>query len=96
MSRGLYSLLMYLLVPLFIWRLVRRGFRLRDYWQRWGERFGFGNLATIPQSVWVHAVSVGEVQAAVPLIEHLLAQKDIPVVVTTMTPLTAYRNWARQ
>lgn len=84
-------MLMYLLVPLFIWRLIRRGFKSRDYWQRWGERFGFGNLARLQQSVWVHAVSVGEVQAAVPLIEHLLANQDIPVVVTTMTPTGSSR-----
>jgi len=91
MSRGLYSLLMYLLVPLFIWRLIRRGFKSPVYWERWGERFGFGNLAQQPQSVWVHAVSVGEVQAAVPLIEHLLLNKELPVVVTTMTPTGSSR-----
>lgn len=91
MSRGLYSLLMYLLVPLFIWRLIRRGFKSPDYWQRWGERFGYGGMAGLSRSVWVHAVSVGEVQAAVPLIEHLLAEDNLPVVVTTMTPTGSSR-----
>ena len=91
MSRGIYSLLMYLLIPLFIWRLIRRGFKSSEYWERWGERFGYGNLARQPQSVWVHAVSVGEVQAAAPLIEHLLRNKELPVVVTTMTPTGSSR-----
>jgi len=91
MSRGLYSLLMYLLVPLFIWRLVRRGFRSPDYWQRWGERFGFTNLGQLRESIWIHAVSVGEVQAAVPMIEYLLAEKEYPIVVTTMTPTGSSR-----
>lgn len=91
MSRGLYSLLMYLMVPLFIFRLVRRGFRDRNYWSRWGERFGFSNLAQLQGSVWVHAVSVGEVQAAAPLIRHFLKDKQTPVVVTTMTPTGSQR-----
>lgn len=91
-SRGVYSLLMYLLVPFFIWRLFRRGFSARDYWQRWGERFAMGDEAELMDSIWVHAVSVGEVQAAVPLIEHFLAQPQArPVVVTTMTPTGSSR-----
>ncbi|TNF98170.1 MAG: 3-deoxy-D-manno-octulosonic acid transferase [Gammaproteobacteria bacterium] len=92
MSRGLYSLLMYLMVPLFLWRLLRRGFRLPEYWQRWPERFGYNNLEPIKGSVWIHAVSVGEVQAAIPLVEHFLAKPDaLPVVLTTMTPTGSSR-----
>jgi len=91
-SRGIYSLLMYLMAPLFIWRLIRRGFNARDYWQRWGERFGYTDQPELLDTIWVHAVSVGEVQAAVPLIEYFLAQKKArPVVVTTMTPTGSSR-----
>jgi 3-deoxy-D-manno-octulosonic-acid transferase len=39
--RFIYSLLLYLLVPWVLTRLVWRGLRNRDYWRRWGERFGF-------------------------------------------------------
>lgn len=92
MSRGIYSVLMYLMVPLFVWRLFRRGFKARDYWQRWGERFGYSDQPELMDSIWVHAVSVGEVQAAVPLIEYFLQQdKAHPVVVTTMTPTGSSR-----
>ena len=92
MSRGIYSVLMYLMVPLFVWRLFRRGFNARDYWQRWGERFGYSDQPELMDSIWVHAVSVGEVQAAVPLIEHFLQQdKAYPVVVTTTTPTGSSR-----
>ena len=92
MSRGIYSLLMYLLVPLFVWRLIRRGFRDRDYWQRWAERFGYSDQPELLDSIWIHAVSVGEVQAAVPLIEYFLQQdRPQPVVVTTMTPTGSSR-----
>ena len=91
-SRGVYSALMYMMVPLFIWRLFRRGFNARDYWQRWGERFGYSDQPELMDSIWVHAVSVGEVQAAVPLIEHFLQQdKAHPVIITTMTPTGSSR-----
>ena len=92
MSRGIYSLLMYLLVPLFVWRLLRRGFRDRNYWQRWSERFGYSDQPELLDSIWIHAVSVGEVQAAVPLIEHFLQQeRPQPVVISTMTPTGSSR-----
>lgn len=92
MSRGIYSLFLYLILPVLVWRLFRRGFRDRDYWQRWGERFGYSDQAELLDSIWIHAVSVGEVQAAVPLIEYFLNQeKPQPVVVTTMTPTGSSR-----
>jgi len=87
-----YSVLMYLLVPLFLWRLFHRGFRDRQYWYRWSERFGFSRLPELMGSIWIHAVSVGEVQASVPLIEYFLRSKpQTPVVITTMTPTGSQR-----
>jgi len=37
----LYSLLLYVLIPLVLTRLTWRGLRNRGYWRRWPERFGF-------------------------------------------------------
>lgn len=92
MARLAYSVLMYLLVPLFLWRLLCRGFRDRQYWYRWPERFGFSRLPQLPDSIWVHAVSVGEVQASVPLIEYFLhSEPQMPVIITTMTPTGSQR-----
>lgn len=67
-------------------RLLWRGLRSPAYWRRWPERFGF-----FPQrannAIWVHAVSVGEAIAAVPLIEALLKlYPNQTLVVTTTTP----------
>jgi 3-deoxy-D-manno-octulosonic-acid transferase len=81
MIRYLYTGLLYLALPLILVRLVLRGFRNRSYWSRWGERFGYVDIE--PGGIWFHAVSVGEVQAAAPLIEAL--QPD-HVLITTMTP----------
>ena len=77
--------------PLVLLNLTRRGFRNRAYWRRWGERFGHGAL---PRDcpVWVHAVSVGEVQAAVPLVRLILERyPGLRVVVTTTTPTGSER-----
>lgn len=84
--RLLYSLLLYLLVPPALLRLAWRGLRNRGYWYRWGERFGFVPRFAGP-TIWIHAVSVGEVRAAVPLVEAL--KRNHPghrLFVTTMTP----------
>lgn len=89
--RRLYSLLLYLLVPWVLLRLARLGLRNRGYWQRWRERFGrVPARAGSAALVWVHAVSVGEVQAARPLVDGL--QRRFPkleVLVTTTTPTGA-------
>ena len=87
MSRWLYTLLLYLLVPVVLLRLQWRGRANPDYRRRWAERFGWFTAPALVQTIWVHAVSVGEVQAAVPLIEALLARyPKRSLVVTTTTP----------
>ena len=57
----------YLLAPVFCGVLLFRGLRDPRYWRNFSERFGFGE--SLPErSIWVHAVSVGEVQAAAVLV----------------------------
>lgn len=84
--RFVYIFLGYLFAPLWVGALAVRGFKDKTHWRGFSQRFGLG--ATLPtRSIWVHAVSVGEVQAAVPLIEALLARfPQIPLVLTTTTP----------
>ncbi len=90
--RGLYTLLVYLLLPLVVLRLFWRSLRAPAYRQRWLERFGSLPLALQQDSIWLHAVSVGEVQAAQPLIRELLLRyPQMPLVVTTTTPTGARR-----
>jgi 3-deoxy-D-manno-octulosonic-acid transferase len=89
--RYLYSLLTYIAAPLFSVVLLLRGLRDRTYWHNFGERFGFGPALEKP-CIWVHAVSVGEVQAASALVNTLRERyPDIPLVVTTFTPTGAGR-----
>ena len=71
--RFLYNLLTYLLLIPFGCYWIVRGLGNRAYFDRLGQRFGFG-FPSIDRCIWVHAVSVGEVQAAAPLIR-VLAQR---------------------
>ncbi len=87
--RRLYTLLLYLLMPAVLLRLLWRGFRLPGYWRRIPERFGFITpVLSHGCTVWMHAVSVGEAQAAVPLVQKLIA-RGARIVFTTMTPTGA-------
>jgi 3-deoxy-D-manno-octulosonic-acid transferase len=92
MTRALYSALLYPLLPLLLLRLLWRSRRAPAYRQRWRERLGFYADSVAPADLWIHAVSVGEVQAAQPLIRHLLQREHQPrVLVTTTTPTGARR-----
>jgi 3-deoxy-D-manno-octulosonic-acid transferase len=85
--RFVYICIAYLISPLWIAALALRGFRDRSHWQGFTQRFGFGPQVRDSHSIWVHAVSVGEVQAGVPLIEALLKRfPAMPLVLTTVTP----------
>lgn len=81
----LYRLALLLAAPLIPLRLLWRGRRERGYLEQWRERLG---AADVPAgAIWVHAVSVGEMRAAQPLIEALrAAHPDRPILLTCMTP----------
>jgi 3-deoxy-D-manno-octulosonic-acid transferase len=86
--RRIYSFILYLIVPFVILRLFWLGFRNPDYRRRWKERFGFPDKITSHDKlIWLHAVSVGEVQASRPLVNALLKEyPDYKILITTMTP----------
>ncbi len=90
--RQLYLLISYIAAPFVALVLIWKGFGNRDYFGRFEERFGFGRSRVQSDSIWIHAVSVGEVTAATPLIRRLMASHpDTPIVVTTVTPTGAQR-----
>ena len=90
--RGLYSAVLYLLLPITLYHLVWRGFRQRAYFQRWKERYASYGARREDAPLWLHAVSVGEVNAAAPLVDALRARRpDLRLVVTTITPTGSER-----
>src|SRR5438876_7048026 len=61
--------------------------RFRKYLPTVPDRFGFVKLPQMQDSIWVHAVSVGEVKAVERLLEGLRQPfPDKPLVVSTVTP----------
>ena len=87
MARLLYSLLLTLLLPLILTRLFIKGSSDNRYRRNIGDRLGqiTRPLGTI--DVWIHAVSVGEVNAAVPLVTAFRKiQSRCRILITTTTP----------
>lgn len=90
MTRSLYNFLWKLARLVIPVRLWLRSFRNKAYLDRWDERF----VRTLPPAAtagsrlaWVHAVSVGEVNAATPFVRQLLeSQPDLEILITTSTP----------
>ncbi len=90
--RILYTVLLYLITPLVILRLLWRSRRQIGYRQRICERFGYVPKPPQGIAVWVHAVSVGEALAALPLIRQLIETHGANRVwVTTTTPTGSER-----
>lgn len=88
--RWFYSGLLYLSLPFVVLRLFLRGLRAPAYRDRWRERFGYPPAMKQQPRIWLHAVSVGEFRAAIPLIEAALCRwPDYRVLVTTTTPTGA-------
>ncbi len=99
----LYRIILYLILPVLLVRLLCRAARNRKYLSKIPQRFGF-NLRlpylanNSPQDecgldgIWIHAVSVGEVNATIPLVKNLLVRfPDKAITITTMTPTGSNR-----
>ncbi|MBT8066825.1 MAG: lipid IV(A) 3-deoxy-D-manno-octulosonic acid transferase [Gammaproteobacteria bacterium] len=89
--RFFYNFLTYLLLLPLVFYWVVRGLGNRSYFDRLGQRFGFG-FPKLGGCIWIHAVSVGEVQASLPLIRVLRERfPNRKLLVTTVTPTGAAR-----
>jgi len=87
MSRNVYTLLLYLLLPLTPLKLLWRARKQPEYLEHWQERYGFYKRKPHKPVIWLHCVSVGETRAAEPLVKALLAQyPNHQILLTHTTP----------
>ena len=88
MPRLIYTAILYIALPFYFLRMVLIGLKSPEHQKRLKE--GFGMNSDFPSEdrklLWIHAVSVGEVNASIPLVRSLLeAYKNIEILVTTTT-----------
>jgi 3-deoxy-D-manno-octulosonic-acid transferase len=90
----LYNLFLFLTVPIWLpWAWFRASRRKEA--PNWKERCGNYQSILIPKekpSVWVHAVSVGEVMAAVPILRQLRALCPEHAIVLSVTTSSGHRT----
>ncbi|MFS2262062.1 lipid IV(A) 3-deoxy-D-manno-octulosonic acid transferase [Vibrio vulnificus] len=87
--RLLYTLLLALAAPLLLFGLYRSKPNKPKFGQRWKEHFGITpKLVGQNQPLWIHAVSVGESLAAIPLIKAIKEKTPGQVIVVTTTTST--------
>ncbi|MCH8274031.1 MAG: 3-deoxy-D-manno-octulosonic acid transferase [Armatimonadetes bacterium] len=91
MIRFIYNLLLFLLAPAWVPWMIWRAKRRREQ-PVWAERLG--RYAISPREdrkrIWVHAVSVGEVVAARPILKELRTRLPEHELVLTCTTSTGY------
>ena len=79
----IWGIFWHLLIPVLLVYVWYRSRKEPVYIKHLSERFGGGN-AVPAGAIWIHAVSLGEVRAARPLIDALLAQGE-RILLTNMT-----------
>ncbi len=78
-----YNAALALIKPLYQWRIKKRAKDDLQYQQECLERFGPFQAVKNTQAIWFHVVSVGETNAAQPLIEHYLKTGHSVLVTNT-------------
>ena len=87
LSLFFYNLLLFLIFPFVLAKIYFRSLSQPAYRERIAERMGSIPIIKDKKTIWVHAVSVGEVIAAAPLIKLLKNTYDQhQILVTTSTP----------
>ncbi|WP_413641410.1 lipid IV(A) 3-deoxy-D-manno-octulosonic acid transferase [Oceanisphaera sp. IT1-181] len=86
MTSLLYNILTHLFSPILLAILYWPKKGKPGFGKRWSEHLGLVPTSRQQNPIWLHAVSVGEIIAATPLIKALKAEyPELPILVTTTT-----------
>lgn len=86
--RLIYTLILSLASPLLLYGLYKSKPGKPSFGQRWKEHFGITPQAQGKNPIWIHAVSVGESIAAVPIIKQLKRRNPNQAIIVTTTTST--------
>ncbi|MFC1502923.1 lipid IV(A) 3-deoxy-D-manno-octulosonic acid transferase [Pseudomonadota bacterium] len=97
--RWFYTLLLSLAAPFLLYGLYKKKEGKPSFGPRWKEHFGLtpvlSKQITAARPIWLHAVSVGESIAAIPVIKALKAQNPEQTIVVTTTTSTGAEQVAK-
>ena len=87
MNRFIYTILIYLSLPFAVLRILIKDSKNKSWKQKLKNQLGFVNNLQ-GKVIWIHCVSVGEFNAAKPLIDQLLKKYPSHKLVITTTTIT--------
>lgn len=90
--RWFYTLILTLIAPFLLYSLYRKRPGKPAFGKRWKEHFGFTPKIEGSRPIWIHAVSVGESLAAIPVIKKLKALDPEQVILVTTTTSTGAKQ----
>ena len=81
----IYNLVLLILLPIMVTRIIIKGFKDKDYFFNFSNRFGFYKEQSKRNLIWFHAVSLGEVIGSEQLLRKFTANNEIILTVSTPT-----------
>ena len=79
-----YNCIILILLPILITRLIFKNLQDKDYLKNFTNRLGFFKIKSYQNTIWLHAVSLGEVISSQKIVKKLL--KDNKVILSVSTP----------
>ena len=82
-----YNCIILILLPILITRLIFKNLQDKDYLKNFSNRLGFYKIKSYENTIWFHAVSLGEVISSQKIVKKLLEDNKVILSVSTPTGL---------
>ena len=82
-----YNSIILILLPILIIRLIFKNLQDKDYLKNFSNRLGFYKIKSYQNTIWFHAVSLGEVISSQKIVKKLLEDNKVILSVSTPTGL---------